>query len=273
MKELLSNLNYLYVVTEVIDILIAAYVIYKLLMLIKGTRAVQLIKGILVLLIASNISDVLNLYTIKWILDKTWATIFVALAVIFQPELRRALEQLGRGQFFVRVNNELGMGDMLRLIDEVTRCALKLAKTKTGTLIIVERETGINDYIETGIKIDGVISAEFLMNIFVPQTPLHDGAVIIRGDRVVAAGCFLPLSDNPYLDSSLGTRHRAALGITEISDAVAVIVSEETGTISVAYEGKLVRYLEEKTLRDKLQELLVPKPTTTSHFWNRRVTS
>lgn len=272
-KDLLSYLNYLYVFTEVIDILIVTYVIYKLLMLIKGTRAVQLIKGILFLLIASNISDVLHLYTIKWILDKTWATIFVALAVIFQPELRRALEQLGRGQFFVRVNNEMGMGDMLRLIDEVTRCVLKLAQTRTGTLLVVERETGINDYIETGIKIDGIVSAEFLSNIFVPQTPLHDGAVIIRGDRVVAAGCFLPLSDNPYLDSSLGTRHRAALGITEISDAVAVIVSEETGTISIAYEGKLVRYLEEKTLRDKLQELLVPKPNNSTHFWNRRVSS
>lgn len=273
MKNLLSQFNYLYVLTEIIDILLVAYVIYKLLMLIKGTRAVQLIKGILVLLVASNISDFLNLYTIKWILDQTWATIFVALAVIFQPELRRALEQIGRGQFFVRTNNDIGMGDMLRIIDEVTRCALKLAKTKTGTLIIIERETGINDYIETGIKIDGVVSAEFLMNIFVPQTPLHDGAAIIRGDRVVAAGCFLPLSDNPYLDSSLGTRHRAALGITEISDAVAVIVSEETGTISIAYEGKLVRYLEEKTLRDKLQELLVPKPNTNSHFWNWRITS
>jgi len=269
-KNLLSDLNYLYIVTEVIDIMIVAYVMYKLLMLIRGTRAVQLIKGILFLLIASNISDVLHLYTIKWILDKTWSTIFVALAVIFQPELRRALEQLGRGQFFVRVTNDLGMGDMLRLIDELTRCVVKLAKAKTGALIIVERETGINDYIETGIKIEGIVSAEFLGNVFIPQTPLHDGAVIIRGDRVVAAGCFLPLSDNPYLDSSLGTRHRAALGISEISDAVAIIVSEETGTISVAYEGKLVRYFEEKTLRDKLQELLVPKPHANTHFWNRR---
>ncbi|MGI6686305.1 MAG: diadenylate cyclase CdaA [Bacillota bacterium] len=273
MKDLLAQINYLNVFAEILDILIVAYVIYKLLMLIKGTRAVQLIKGILFLLIASNISDFFNLYTIKWILDQTWATIFVALAVIFQPELRRALEQIGRGQFFVRMNNELGMGDMLRLIDEVTRCVLKMARTNTGTLIILERETGINDYIETGIKIDGIVSAEFLSNIFVPQTPLHDGAVIIRGDRVIAAGCFLPLSDNPYLDSSLGTRHRAALGITEISDALAVIVSEETGTISIAYEGKLVRYLEERTLRDKLQELLVPKPNNNTHFWQRRVPS
>jgi len=265
----LPDWNYLTILTEVIDIVVVAFVIYKILMLIKGTRAVQLIKGIMVLLIASNISDWLNLYTIKWILDKTWGTIFVALAVIFQPELRRALEQLGRGQFFVRTAQNLGAGDMLRLIDEVTRCIVVSSRSRTGTLIILERETGINDYIETGIKIDGVVSAEFLINIFIPQTPLHDGAVVIRGNRVIAAGCFLPLSDNPYLDSSLGTRHRAALGITEISDAVALIVSEETGTISVAFEGKLLRYLDEKALRDRLQELLIPKPNP--NFWHRRL--
>jgi diadenylate cyclase len=269
----LPDWNYLKITTQVIDIVIMAFVLYKLLMLIKGTRAVQLIKGIFVLLIASNISDWLNLFTIKWILDKTWNTIFVALAVIFQPELRRALEQLGRGQFFTRTSHDMGAGDVLRLVDEITRCVLQSAKNRIGTLIILERETGINDYIETGIKIDGVVTAEFLTNIFVPQTPLHDGATIIRGNRVVAAGCFLPLSDNPYLDSSLGTRHRAALGITEISDAVAVIVSEETGTISVAFEGKLLRYLDENDLRDKLQELLIQKPYPSSYFWQRRASN
>ncbi|MGI6712322.1 MAG: diadenylate cyclase CdaA [Bacillota bacterium] len=270
---MLPDWNYLKITTQVIDIVIMAFVLYKLLMLIKGTRAVQLIKGIFVLLIASNISDWLNLFTIKWILDKTWNTIFVALAVIFQPELRRALEQLGRGQFFTRTSHDMGAGDVLRLVDEITRCVLQSAKNRIGTLIILERETGINDYIETGIKIDGVVTAEFLTNIFVPQTPLHDGATIIRGNRVVAAGCFLPLSDNPYLDSSLGTRHRAALGITEISDAVAVIVSEETGTISVAFEGKLLRYLDENDLRDKLQELLIQKPYPSSYFWQRRASN
>ncbi|MGI6065245.1 MAG: diadenylate cyclase CdaA [Bacillota bacterium] len=266
---MLPDWSYLRILTQILDVVIVAFVIYKLLMLIKGTRAVQLIKGILVLLVASNVSDWLNLETIRWILDKTWATIFVALAVIFQPELRRALEQLGRGQFFARHSGEMGAGDILRLIDEIARCIVSSARTKTGTLIILERETGINDYIETGIKIDGVVSAEFLGNIFIPQTPLHDGAVIIRGNRVVAAACFLPLSDNPYLESSLGTRHRAALGITEISDALALVVSEETGTISLGYEGKLVRHLDEKSLRDMLQEMLVPK-TTSTHFWHRR---
>lgn len=270
---MLPDWNYLKITTQVIDIVIMAFVLYKFLMLIKGTRAVQLIKGIFVLLIASNISDWLNLFTIKWILDKTWNTIFVALAVIFQPELRRALEQLGRGQFFTRTSHDMGAGDVLRLVDEITRCVMQSAKNRIGTLIILERETGINDYIETGIKIDGVVTAEFLTNIFVPQTPLHDGATIIRDNRVVAAGCFLPLSDNPYLDSSLGTRHRAALGITEISDAVAVIVSEETGTISVAFEGKLLRYLDENNLRDKLQELLIQKPYPSSYFWQRRASN
>lgn len=267
---MLPDWKYLSIAIQALDILIVAFVLYKMLLLIRGTRAVQLIKGILVLLVASNISDWLNLFTIKWILDKTWATIFVALAVIFQPELRRALEQLGRGKFFVRHTPDLNTGDILRLIDEITRCLVINSHNKIGTLIILEQGTGVNDYVETGIKIDGVVSAEFLINIFVPDTPLHDGATIIRGNRVIAAGCFLPLSDNPYLDSSLGTRHRAALGLTEISDALALIVSEETGTISLAHEGKLVRYLDEKTLRDMLQGLLVPKPSPNGYFWQRR---
>jgi len=266
---LLPELNYSQILLQGLDILVVAIVIYKLLMLIKGTRAVQLIKGILFLLVASTASEWLHLDTIKWILEKTWATVFVALAVIFQPELRRALEQLGRGQFFARHSDEIGAAEMLRMVEEIVRCMVISSRNRIGALIVLERETGINDYIETGIKIDGIVSAEVLINIFVPQTPLHDGAVIIRGNRVVAAGCFLPLSDNPHLDSALGTRHRAALGISEISDALALVVSEETGTISLAHEGRLIRHLDEKGLRDALQEELVPK-THNTYFWRRR---
>lgn len=260
--------------TNILDILFVAYVIYKLIMLIKGTRAVQLIKGIVVLLIASNVADFLKLTTIQWILDRTWATIFVALAVIFQPELRKALEQLGRGRFFANTSGTtLGVEEINKIINELTRAALHLAKTKTGALVVIERDTGLSEYIETGVKIDGFISNEFIENIFVPQTPLHDGALIIRGDRIVAAGCFLPLSDNPNLHKSLGTRHRAALGITELSDAIAIVVSEETGIISIANDGELTRYLNEEKLTEQLKRYLAPAPAINKNFlrWRGKI--
>ncbi|WP_366923156.1 diadenylate cyclase CdaA [Metallumcola ferriviriculae] len=253
----------------VVDISLVAFVIYKGTMLIRGTRAVQLLKGLAVLVAASFASKRLGLTAINWMLDQTRIAILVALPIVFQPELRRALEQLGRGKFFARPLSTLGPDDMSRLIGDVIRAVNVLAKNKDGALIVIERETGLNDYIETGIKMDGVVTVELLTNVFVPTTPLHDGAAIIRGDRVAAAGCFLPLTDSPYLSSQLGTRHRAALGISEISDAVVVIVSEETGTISVAEEGKLTRYLDENTLRETLEDLLIPK-STNQHFWQWR---
>nr|WP_088553871.1 diadenylate cyclase CdaA [Calderihabitans maritimus] len=241
-----------------IDITLVSYVLYKLIILIEGTRAAQLLKGLAVLFIASFISEKLHLTTVSWILDQTRLMILVALPVVFQPELRRALEQLGRGRFFTSTTL-LGAADMSRLINELIRAVEVLRKHKTGALIVIERGTGLNDYIENGVKVEGIVSAEFLVNIFTPLTPLHDGAVIIRGDRVMAAACFLPLTDSPYLSRQLGSRHRAALGITEISDAVAIVVSEETGTVSVAAEGQLTRYLEEKSLRELLEQLLLPK--------------
>jgi diadenylate cyclase len=258
-------------VLALIDIVIVAFVIYRFMMLIKGTRAVQLLKGLAVLVVASFLSKMLGLQTIQWILEQVRLAIVVALPIVFQPELRRALEQLGRGKFFARPITFLGEEDMSRLINELVRAVQILVKNKDGALIVIERETGINDFIETGIKLDAVVSAEFLVNIFVPKTPLHDGAAIVRGDRVIAAGCFLPLTDSPYLSKQLGTRHRAALGITEVSDAVAVIVSEETGTVSVAEEGKLTRYLDEKNLRELLENLLMPRNVQTSgSFWHWR---
>ncbi|MGI6552335.1 MAG: diadenylate cyclase CdaA [Bacillota bacterium] len=255
----------------VVDIAVVAFVFYRLIMLIRGTRAVQLIKGLAVLVIASFLANFLQLRTIDWILENVRLALIVALPIVFQPELRRALEQLGRGKFFARPLVFLGEEDMSRLISELVRAVQVLVKHKYGALIVVERETGINDYIETGVKLDSVLSAELLINLFIPNTPLHDGAAIIRGDRVVAAGCFLPLSDSPYLHKQLGTRHRAALGITEQSDAVAIVVSEETGAVSVAEEGRLIRFLDEKNLRELLEELLLPKAgTQTGHFWQWR---
>ncbi|TDA66962.1 MAG: TIGR00159 family protein [Clostridia bacterium] len=263
----LAGLTWVDAVRMAVDVGVVAYVIYRGLVLIRGTRAGQLVQGLAVLVIVAFLSDRLGLTTINWILDQLGLVIMVALPVVFQPELRRALAYLGRGNILARSFSFLGVEDVSRLIKELVRTVGVLAKNRTGALIILERETRLNDYIETGIKIDGVVSAEFLVNIFMPRTPLHDGAAIIRGDRVVAAGCFLPLTDSPYLSRQLGTRHRAALGITEIADAVAVVVSEETGTISVAEGGKLTRYLEEKNLQQMLEDLLLPAEERTNHFW------
>lgn len=250
-----------------VDIAIVAYVIYRLLLLIRGTIAAQLLKGLAILVAVAFLSDRLGLRTINWILDQLGLMVVVGLPVVFQPELRRALAQLGRGRFIARPFIFLGVEDVSRLIDELLRTVQVLVKNKIGALIVIEREVRLNDYVETGIKLDAVVSAEFLVNIFMPRTPLHDGAAIIRGDRVAAAGCFLPLTDSPYLSRQLGTRHRAALGISEISDAVAVVVSEETGTVSVAEGGKLTRYLDEKNLRQILEELILPKNDQGQGWW------
>ncbi|OQA08418.1 MAG: DNA integrity scanning protein DisA [Firmicutes bacterium ADurb.Bin373] len=272
----LPNLEYLKTVlklnlSSVIDIAIVAFVMYKLMLLIKGTRAVQLLKGLAVLLIATFLSSLFNLYTMNWLLRQAMTALVVALPVVFQPELRRALEKLGRGQFLAQRTLLSGEIDQAKVIAEISRSATVLSKNKMGALIILERETGLEEHIGTGVRIDGVVSAEFMVNIFLPRTPLHDGAVIIRGDRVAAAACFLPLSDNPQLTTDLGTRHRAGLGITEQSDAVAVIISEETGVISLAVEGVLNRYLDETTLQDKLTSLLGKKTVNSlAQLWFRR---
>jgi diadenylate cyclase len=255
---------------SIIDIAIVALVLYKLMQVIRGTRAVQLIKGIVVLLIATIITSWFHLDTINWLLLKTMTALTVALPIVFQPELRRALEQLGRGKFFVRQMTFLEEEDKSRMITEVVRAVQVLSKNSIGALIVIERVTGLEEYIDTGIKIDGVVSSEFLINLFIPKTPLHDGACIIRGDRVAAAACFLPLTD-AELDHELGTRHRAGIGVTEYSDALTVIVSEETGNISLAHEGELFKGLDETSLKQRLTEGLQPKPTTSSitNFWNK----
>ena len=239
-------------IAAVIDIAVLAYVIYKFLLLIRGTRAVQLLKGLIVLLIVYFLSDTLGLHAVNGLLSEAWAVLCLALAVIFQPELRRALEHIGRGNIFNITRNSLASVDVTHVIDEIVAACVSCAKTRTGALIILERDTGLQDYIDTGITVDAKVTQELLVNIFVPNTPLHDGATVIRGDRVMAAACFLPLSDNPYISMSLGTRHRAAIGISEVSDALALVVSEETGLISVANGGKLIRHLDEKQLREML---------------------
>lgn len=268
--QFLQDMNLLSVLTSILDVAIIAFVIYRLLLLIRGTRAVQLIKGIVILLVAATVADWLNLYTIQWALSNIWAVLFVALAVIFQPELRRALETLGRGKFFSATRTFLSTPESEQVVQELIKAIIAMSKTKTGMLIVLERETGLKDYIESGICLDSVVTCELLINIFEPNTPLHDGATIIKENRVAAAACFLPLSDNPYISMSLGTRHRAAIGLSEVCDAFVLVVSEETGAISVARDGKLARSLEEKELRAILEEALATKEPVHTPFWQRK---
>ena len=240
-------------VLSLFDILIVAYLFYRLLLLIRGTRAEQLLKGLLLLLVFSIGSRYLHLEVVGWLMEKMWTMLFVALPVVFQPELRRALEQLGRGHFFAAGAR---WTDRETVIEEIVKAVDVLSRTRTGALIIVERETGIKDHIESGVPLDALVSASLLVSIFTPKTPLHDGAVVISEGRIMGAGCFLPLSDNPNLEADLGTRHRAGVGITEVSDAIAIIVSEETGAISLAIEGKLARGLDTLALKQRLEEEL-----------------
>lgn len=255
--------------SDVVDILIVSYVIYHLLKLLRGTRAVQLLKGITVLLVIWVISNEFELRALEFLIENFFSVGLIAVIVIFQPELRRALEQLGRGYFFSR-SSQVEDQIATKIVGEVTKAASQMAKQRVGALIVIEKDTGLSDYIETGTILEARLSAELLKNIFIPKAPLHDGAVIIRKEQLMAAGCYLPLSENPYISRELGTRHRAGIGLSEISDAVVVIVSEETGQISVAFQGELQRNLSEEELVSKLYELLKPPEKFSSVFWVRK---
>jgi len=246
--ELLSNVS----VRDIADMAIVAFVFYKLYMLIRETRAEQLIKGILVLLIATQVSEWLQLHVINWILRNTMTVGFIALLIVFQPELRRALEYIGRTKFLTKSIVDIEEEEIKNTVGELIEAVGSLSRQKIGALIVIERETKLSEVAETGTQIGGKISSELLINIFIPNTPLHDGAVIIRKNQILAAGCLLPLTDNSNISKALGTRHRAGIGITERSDAMVVIVSEETGGISVAENGKLNRFLDVKKLSQML---------------------
>lgn len=262
-------------ILDAIDILIVAYAIYRLLLLIRGTRAVQLLKGIFVILLATALSSVFHLTTVNWLLNKLWTVGLIAILVVFQPELRRALDHLGRGGFFsVSWKSTSSQEDEFHeLIAETVKATQVLAKAKIGALMVMERTTGLTEYIETGTLVEGRVSSQLLINTFIPNTPLHDGAVVLKGNRLISAGCFLPLTENRNLDKELGTRHRAALGVTEQSDAVAVVVSEETGKVSIAVDGVLTRDLSENALYALLQTLLTTKRTRRRNFLGRKAES
>lgn len=258
-------------IKDIIDILIVSYIIYKVLNMVRGTRAIQLLKGILVLVFIWAISTFLDLYTLKWLMNQMFTFGVLAIFIIFQPELRRGLEQLGRGKFFGRVGES--DEEISKLIGEVIKAVNYLARRKIGALIVFERETGLNEYTESGIPMRSLVSSELLINIFIPNTPLHDGALIMRGNQIAAAACYLPLSENPFISKELGTRHRAAIGISEVADSVSVIVSEETGLISLAINGQIVRDIKEESLISKLhQELSVASSLKdkSSAFWKRK---
>lgn len=244
-------------INYIIDIVIIAYVFYKLLGLIKETRAEQLVKGFLIILLIAKVSEWGKLYAINYVLQSTLTIGVIALVIIFQPELRKALEHLGRSQWVI-TSARRGIDDEFKMtINEIADAASVMSRKKIGALIVVERAIGINDIVETGTITDAKVSADLLMNIFYPKSPLHDGAVVIKNHRIMAAGCLLPLSSNKYISKELGTRHRAAMGMTESSDALIVIVSEETGAISMAVEGKLQRFLDPTTLKELMTNILM----------------
>jgi diadenylate cyclase len=259
-------------ISSIVDILLVWYVIYKLINIIKGTKAVQLLKGILVILVVRIASDFFGLTTMSWMMQQVITYGFLAIIIIFQPELRRALEQLGRGRFFSRSASADDEGQE-RTVDAIVKATDYMAKRRIGALISIERETGMSDYIETGISLNSRISSELLINIFIPNTPLHDGAVIIQKNNVAAAACYLPLSESPFISKELGTRHRAALGISEVTDSVTVVVSEETGGISLTKNGELHRDLTAEEFKELLtSELLVKYKSkqASSARWNWR---
>lgn len=267
-----EDFSILKLLANTIDILLVWYVIYKLIMIVKGTKAVQLLKGIFVIILVKVASDKFHLQTLGWMMEQVLLWGFLAIIIIFQPELRRALEQLGRGRFFSRTANQ-EEENQEKLVESIAKAVDYMAKRRIGALISVERETGLNDYIETGIGLDSKISSELLINIFIPNTPLHDGAVIIQKNCVAAAACYLPLSESPFISKELGTRHRAALGISEVTDSITIIVSEETGSVSLTKNGELHRDLKAEAFKDMLSiELLAQQKIkqTSSGLWNWR---
>ena len=252
--------------TDIVEILIIAFILYHILLWFRNTRAWALMKGVLIILLFVLLAAVFNMTTILWLVQNVTGIAVMALVVILQPELRTALEELGQknliSSFFSTDSSRGGTheGFTDHTINEIMRSCTEMAKAHTGALIVIENKTPLQEYVRTGIDIDAVVSSQLLINIFEKNTPLHDGAVIIRGNRVISATCYLPLSENK-LDKDLGTRHRAGVGLSEVSDSLTVIVSEETGNISVAYRGKLTRALQYGELKDRLkqfQSMMVP---------------
>ena len=248
MQELIDSFRF----RDVLDISVIAFLIYQTLKLIRGTRAARMLLGLGVVFLVFLGSQLLDLYTVNWVLDNFLSSILLLIVVIFQNDIRRALTQVGSGPFF-------GNDDMLQRgdVEEIVRAAVTMATKQIGGLIAFERDVGLNEYVEGGTSIDAEIRRELLVSVFLSASPIHDGALIVSDGRIAAAGCFLPLTANPNVSKALGTRHRAAIGLTEETDAVVVVVSEEDGRISLVTDGRLTRDLDAANLREKLEQLLV----------------
>ena len=237
---------------EIVDVAVVGFVLYQVLRLLRGTQGTQIVVGLILLAVVGVVSTSLNLLLLSWLFRNATVYIVIAILLMFQPELRRAMDQLGRIGHLGRPLSRFNARQYNQAISEAIRAAERLSVKRTGALIAFEREVGLEDYAATGVRINGEISAEMLQSIFYPNSPLHDGAVIVRGDRIVAAGCLLPLPEDGSVRERLGTRHRAALGLSMASDALVVVVSEETGNISVIEEGKISRNLDADSLRRRI---------------------
>ena len=248
-------------IRSLVDIALVAVSIYYVLRLLRGTRAVQLIKGLLVLGALIAFTGVLPLSTLNWMLTQALLPGVIAIIILFQPELRLALEQIGRGHIFGAGLTALRREQIARLVDELVLSSRQLSRERIGALIVIEREVGLNDVVQTGRRVDGLASVDLLRTIFHPGTPLHDLAAVIRGERVVAAGCLLPLAERRDVRGMLGTRHRAALGLSETTDAVVIVVSEETGAVSLAVDGRLYSNLTPDNVKQRLLGILAPAPS------------
>lgn len=256
LSSVLSMANLTLTWVDLIEILIISFLFYHVLLWVKSTRAWNLFKGIMMILIFVLIAGLFQMSTILWIAENTLSVGLIAIVIIFQPELRKALENIGGHNRFTKLfsmNKQETVKFSDRTIEELIKATYAMGKVKTGALIVIEDEILLNEYIRTGIDVDALISSQLLINIFEKNTPLHDGAIIMRGDRVVAATCYLPLSDSMSLSKDLGTRHRAAVGISEVSDSLTIVVSEETGKISIALRGQIYRDVDPDFLREKLR--------------------
>lgn len=244
-------------VVDVVEVLIISFLVYQIMLWIRNTKAWSLLKGVVIVLAFYLLAVAFNMTTIKWILKNVTYIGLVGIIVLFQPELRRALEELGKKKFFVDVfrNDDENGRFSDGTIKEITTAAFEMGKVRTGALIVVRQDDNLSEFERTGIKVDGVVSSQLLINIFEHNTPLHDGAVIINGDRIASATCYLPLSENMMISKELGTRHRAGVGMSEETDALVIVVSEETGKISVAYRGNLERNLTKEELESRLADI------------------
>jgi len=250
--DLLANLQSSVRLIDLLDIGIVAFIVYRVLLLIKGTRAMQMLTGLGILGIGFYLSSMFELFTTHWLFSYFFDYLILIVIVLFQDDLRRALTHVGKNPFFSAASAE----EEREMVDDISRAAIRLAKEKMGALIVIERETGLKNFIDTGSRLESRVKAELLYAIFIPTSPIHDGAVIITGGKLAAAGCFLPLSKDPNIDKRYGTRHRAALGLTEDTDAIVVLVSEEAGEAHLVKNGKITTNLNEQELRQSLAALL-----------------